>query len=251
MAFKKSLWNTQPRRASRCRSTGAATCRRRTNAEYTMQWQPRYQLSAYRAKALHWHLHYIPLAADGCAKSQETRSSQYAVQLSAEALCFLVNPQSHFFKFRRIIFWLSVGKRVRRCVRHRTSLARYLRTRRAEFQQTLADNVVEANDERIRFWRSNGQGQGRYKVRCAKHQDYMSHERLAELWQNTHTRVYISCKSLIYLLGFQGHGSKARSQQGHILELVIAAGRDMHSDALVFKYHIIFRQADRSENRTL
>ena len=37
-----------------------------------------------------------------------------------------------------------------------------------EFHQTLVDDVVEMTDQLIRFWRSVGQGQTRYKVRREK-----------------------------------------------------------------------------------
>jgi len=64
-----------------------------------------------------------------------------------------------------IVFGSSVREcvraSVRPCVRacsRRNLLARYLRTHRREFHQTLVDDAVEAKDKPIRFW-SRGQGQ--------------------------------------------------------------------------------------------
>ena len=51
-------------------------------------------------------------------------------------------------------------------VRPKSLLGRYLTNQWTEFHQTLVDDVVAASDELNRFWKSKGQGQGRYEVEC-------------------------------------------------------------------------------------
>ena len=67
------------------------------------------------------------------------------------------------------------------CVPKRLSV-RYLRTQWREFHQTLTDDVVKAENELVRFWKSMGQGQGRYKVRCEK----LGTHFLSRQWFNIH-----------------------------------------------------------------
>ena len=66
---------------------------------------------------------------------------------------------------RHYVFRLSVRECVRAWFRVCIPLARYLIIHWTEFHQTLVTGVVEATDELIRFCRSMGQVQGRYKVR--------------------------------------------------------------------------------------
>ena len=62
--------------------------------------------------------------------------------------------------FRIVCPWVRFGARPERIVR-----TIYLTNQSTKFHQALADGVVEAADELIRFWRSRVQSRGRYKVR--------------------------------------------------------------------------------------
>jgi len=63
----------------------------------------------------------------------------------------------------------AFGMSVRKCVRAsgRASCQHdILRTNARNFTKLRVVGVVEATGELVRLWRSRGQGQGRYKVRC-------------------------------------------------------------------------------------
>jgi len=94
-------------------------------------------------------------------------------------------------------------------------LARYLRIQWNEFHQTLVDDVVEVNDEQIRFRKLRGQGRGHYKVRCENFGTPVSCKRLKSIAIRFGYVIEYDAK-MIYLR-HEGHKVlKARSNQGHV-----------------------------------